>query len=146
MDPSLGLLECPHDMATGLLQDEWSGTRWPSLISHQHDLRHKTPCFSILSLSYLLKQLARGPQDCCGFGWWGPSTAGSLSEAALPLGSGAVQWRRREETPSQEFQLCGNAGSILPGFIFIRVPFLYWYTNIHLRMGCVSLVQCSFLN
>ena len=90
-----------------------SGTRWPSLVSHQHDLRHKPPCLSILSLSYLLKQLAHSPQDCRGFGRRGPSRAGSLSEAALLSGSGAPQWRRREETPSREFQLCGNAGSVL---------------------------------
>ena len=62
-----------------------SGTRWPSLVSHQHDLRHK-PSFSILSLSYLLKQLAHSPQDCHVFGCWGPSRAGSLSECCPPLG------------------------------------------------------------
>lgn len=39
------------------------GTRWPSLVSHQHDLRHKPPCFSILSLSYLLKQLHKYDTD-----------------------------------------------------------------------------------
>ena len=43
----------------------------------------------------------------------GPSRAGSLSEAALPSGSGALQWWWREETPSREFQLCGNESSIL---------------------------------
>ena len=56
-----------------LLQVVLTGTRWPHLVSHQRDLRHQPPCFSILSLSYLLKQLARGPNDCRGFGWWGPS-------------------------------------------------------------------------
>lgn len=29
-------------------------------------------------------------------------------------------------------------------FIFARVYFLYQYTNIHLKMGCVNSIQCSF--
>ena len=39
------------------------GPRWPSLVSDQYDLRHISLCFSILSLSYLLKQLACSPKD-----------------------------------------------------------------------------------
>ena len=56
------------------------GKKWLSVVSHQHDIRHKPPCFSIFSLSYLLKQPARSPQDCGGFCWLGPSRAVSFSE------------------------------------------------------------------
>ena len=138
MDLSLGLLECPHDMAAGLPQDEWSGTRWPSLVSHQHDLRHK-PCFSILSLSYLLKQPAPSPQDCRSFGCWGPSRAGSLSEAALPSGSGA-QISSLNHVLFKcvlNIQVFGIFQLSFCSFFFFFLKFIYFI------FGCVGSLLCS---
>ena len=66
-----------------------AGPRWPSLVSHQHDLRHK-PCVSVLSLSYLLKQLAHGPQEGHSFSQWGPSRAGSTVRPPCPGAAGQL--------------------------------------------------------
>ena len=88
------------------------------------------------------RELAHGPQDGCGFGRWDPSRAGSLSEAALPCSSRAAPWQWRGETPSQEFQLCRNAGSILSKTFCLRKKKCIYWSIINLQC-CVSGVQQS---